>query len=59
MAILLVVSYRPNRYVVPLVPPLAILTGVGFGLAMAEVRARMPRLSRREMVPVATLLVCT
>lgn len=28
--ILLIASYRPNRYVLPLVPPLAILSGLGF-----------------------------
>jgi 4-amino-4-deoxy-L-arabinose transferase-like glycosyltransferase len=32
-AILLVVSYRPNRYVVPLVPALAILAAIGFHVA--------------------------
>lgn len=32
-AILLVVDYRPNRYVVPLVPALAILAAIGFHVA--------------------------
>lgn len=56
MAILLVVSYRPNRYVVPLIPPLAILTGVGFSLVMAELRSSHP--SRRWVVAAATVVVC-
>lgn len=58
MAILLVVSYRPSRYVVPLIPPLAILTGVGFALALAEVRTRIPRLSQRGIVVAMTVLFC-
>jgi len=58
MAIVLVVSYRPNRYVVPLIPPLAILTGVGFGLAVAEVRTRIPRLAQRGIMAAATVLFC-
>lgn len=36
--VLLVVAYRPNRYVVPLLPPLAILTGVGGALLLATPR---------------------
>jgi 4-amino-4-deoxy-L-arabinose transferase-like glycosyltransferase len=33
MAVLLIVPYRPNRYLVPLLPPLAVLTGLGFDVA--------------------------
>ena len=32
MGVLLVVPYRPNRYLVPLLPPLAVLAGLGFAL---------------------------
>ncbi len=38
MAVLLVVPYRPNRYVVPLLPPLAILAGLGFAILLDWVR---------------------
>ncbi len=34
MGVLLVVPYRPNRYLVPLLPPLAVLAGLGFALAV-------------------------
>ncbi len=46
MGVLLVVPYRPNRYLVPLLPPLAILAGLGFALAARWVaeRARRGRL---------------
>jgi hypothetical protein len=40
-AILLVVSYRPNRYAVPLVPPLAILAAIGFHVAGQWIRERL------------------
>ncbi|MGC8635411.1 MAG: hypothetical protein ACP5VP_12305, partial [Candidatus Limnocylindrales bacterium] len=30
MGVLLAVPYRPNRYLVPLLPPLAVLAGLGF-----------------------------
>lgn len=36
--VLLVVSYRPNRYVVPLLPPMALLTGIGGALLLASTR---------------------
>lgn len=39
--ILMVVSYRPNRYVVPLVPPLAILAAIGLNLFLAWLRERL------------------
>lgn len=40
LAILLVVSYRPDRYVVPLLPALAILAGVGSGLLWRKLSRR-------------------
>lgn len=40
LAILLVVSYRPDRYVVPLLPALAILAAVGTGLLWRELSRR-------------------
>jgi 4-amino-4-deoxy-L-arabinose transferase-like glycosyltransferase len=39
--ILMVVSYRPNRYVVPLVPSLAILAAIGLHLFVGWVRERL------------------
>lgn len=44
MGILLVVPYRPNRYLVPLLPPLAILAGLGFTVVAAWLgpRRRLP-----------------
>lgn len=41
-AVLVVVDYRPNRYAVPLLPPLAVLAGVGIHL----VATRLPRHGR-------------
>jgi hypothetical protein len=32
MGVLLAVPYRPNRYLVPLLPPLAVLAGLGFAV---------------------------
>jgi 4-amino-4-deoxy-L-arabinose transferase-like glycosyltransferase len=40
LAVLLVVSYRPDRYVVPLLPALAILGAVGAGLAWRQLSLR-------------------
>lgn len=37
LLVLLVVTYRPNRYTVPLLPPLAILTAVGGSLLLGSV----------------------
>lgn len=56
-AILLVVPYRPNRFVVPLVPPMAVLAGYGWALALKE----MPRWvgdRGRWIVPGATAALC-
>lgn len=39
--ILMVVSYRPNRYVVPLVPSLAILAAIGLHLFIGWLRERL------------------
>lgn len=45
-AILLVIPYRPNRYVVPLLPPLALLSAVGLWVAFAWLpRASVARLA--------------
>lgn len=48
--ILMVVSYRPNRYVVPLVPPLAILAAIGLHLFTGWLRERFaaPAAKSRE-----------
>ena len=52
--ILVVVPYRPNRYVVPLLPALAIVTALGAGI----VTDRLRRIGRRSgLVSLATLLV--
>lgn len=40
LAVLLVVSYRPDRYVVPLLPALAILAAVGAGLLWRQLSRR-------------------
>ncbi len=42
MLVLVVVPYRPNRYVVPLLPPLALLTGLGAWGILPIVRRRLP-----------------
>jgi len=39
--ILMVVSYRPNRYVVPLVPSMAILAAIGLNLFVGWLRERL------------------
>lgn len=54
LLILVVVPYRPNRYVVPLLPAMAIITAVGVALA-AERFARIGR--RLRFVAAATLVV--
>lgn len=46
MGVLLIVPYRPNRYLVPLLPPLAIVAGLGFALAMSWIPARTVRRGR-------------
>ncbi len=48
MLALLLVPYRPNRYVVPLLPPLAVLAGIGMHV--------MAPMLRRWAVPVALAL---
>jgi 4-amino-4-deoxy-L-arabinose transferase-like glycosyltransferase len=40
MLALLLVPYRPNRYVVPLLPPLAVLAGAGMHVASRGLRGR-------------------
>jgi 4-amino-4-deoxy-L-arabinose transferase-like glycosyltransferase len=40
--VLLVVAYRPSRYVVPLLPPMALLTGVGAALLVNGLSLRRP-----------------
>lgn len=40
MLALLLVPYRPNRYVVPLLPPLAMLAGLGMHVAASVLRGR-------------------
>jgi hypothetical protein len=40
MLALMLVPYRPNRYVVPLLPPLAMLAGVGMHVASRALRGR-------------------
>ena len=51
MAVLLVVPYRPNRYLVPLLPPLAALAGLGFAVLTAG--AAPGRLQGRAAAPLA------
>jgi 4-amino-4-deoxy-L-arabinose transferase-like glycosyltransferase len=51
MALLLIVDYRPNRYVLPLVPALAILAALGG----REVVRRLPRAAHWRAVAVAIL----
>ena len=43
MGVLLAVPYRPNRYLVPLLPPLAIVAGLAFALAMSWISGRASR----------------
>jgi hypothetical protein len=52
MATLLVASYRPSRYVVPMLPAMAILTGFAVALAMERLRPA------RMVVAVATVVLC-
>ena len=42
IVVLLVVAYRPSRYVVPLLPPMALLTGVGAALLVTGLPLRRP-----------------
>lgn len=53
MLILVVVPYRPNRYVVPLLPALAILTALG----AAIVADRIGRIGRRARAVMVALLL--
>jgi 4-amino-4-deoxy-L-arabinose transferase-like glycosyltransferase len=57
LAVLLVVSYRPNRYVVQLVPPMAILTAFGFTLALAIIQRRLAFMRRPGIVAAAIVAV--
>lgn len=57
IAVLLVVSYRPNRYVVQLVPPMAILTAFGFALALAYLQRRLAFTRRPVTIGVAVVAV--
>jgi 4-amino-4-deoxy-L-arabinose transferase-like glycosyltransferase len=59
--ILMLVSYRPNRYVVPLVPALAMLAAIGLTLTLGRLRERSSRGSseparRFRSAPAALLL---
>jgi 4-amino-4-deoxy-L-arabinose transferase-like glycosyltransferase len=61
-AILLVASYRPNRYVVPLVPPLAILAALGLSAVLRWLRERTSagpttRSSVRRAAPALAMVV--
>lgn len=53
LLILVVVPYRPNRYVVPLLPALAILTALG----VAMIADRAPGMGRRARLAAAAALV--
>lgn len=53
MGLLLAADYRPNRYVLPVLPALAILAGV----AAWEIVWRLPRSARMRVVAVAVLAV--
>ena len=52
-ALLVIVPYRPNRYEVPLLPAMAILTALGWG-AIAEVVARSSVQRRRAVATLVT-----
>ena len=57
LAFLLVLSYRPNRYVVPLLPALAILAGAGLQALQERLRtANAPRLAPLALASVLVLL---
>jgi hypothetical protein len=43
ISVLLIVPYRPNRYLVPLLPPLAIVAGLAFALAVSWISGRTRR----------------
>ena len=43
IGVLLIVPYRPNRYLVPLLPPLAIVAGLAFAVAMSWISGRARR----------------
>ena len=53
LLILVVVPYRPNRYVLPLLPALAVLTALGVAL----IADRLPRFNRRTGVAAVAVLV--
>ena len=58
--ILLIASYRPNRYAVPLVPPLAILAALGIQLASTWLEERRPEagsVSGRRMAGTLVLAI--
>ena len=55
MATLLVASYRPSRYVLPLLPAMAILTGFGVALALGWVREHLA-VARRPAVAAAVIV---
>jgi hypothetical protein len=60
--ILVVTSYRPNRYVVPLVPALSILATIGLRLALASLRERIDSATAspatgRRFIPQAVAVV--
>ncbi len=50
MATLLVASYRPSRYVLPLLPAMAILTGFGVALALGLLRENLTAARRPAVV---------
>jgi 4-amino-4-deoxy-L-arabinose transferase-like glycosyltransferase len=59
MGVLLIVDYRPNRYVVPMVPAMAALTGIGAGMALELLADRRARWRRGASMVVAVAVIAT
>lgn len=52
--ILFLIAYRPNRYVVPMLPALAAMVGLGLAVvAESEIRGRIPRIARAVVAVLA------
>lgn len=57
LGLLLIVDYRPNRYVVPMLPPMAVLTGIGAGIGLDLLGGRWSAWRRPAAVTAAATVV--
>ena len=58
MATLLVASYRPSRYVVPMLPAMAILSGFAVAIALEVARERLRIRTHAAVVAAVTAVLC-